>query len=694
MPGGSFRPPLALLQALDSRVSWGDFDGDQLLDAAAVDLDGSLRMFRNAGDGSLTEVGEELGLAEIDGLRVAQLVDCDGDGLADLFLAGEEESRLLLGAPGGFEDVSLEAGVSELTDVLAVGGLDYDADGLPDLLLRRQSDSLLLHGLGGGSFELVDLRLSGAGASAAGGQAGAGLSAGAAPTIGGSATQAAAGSQQNILACVQSLKDANGGACLEASATPTLGMLYALGSELNIDPGGLVHIGNGLDVTGTVACFDVDAASVLAGFLDVPGDAVIQTLHVFNELRAGGSAVIDSSGQWVGDPTGLVGPEGPMGPPGADGAQGPDGPEGPEGPQGPQGPVGPMGAQGPQGPTGPAGASPFGLNGSSAYYNAGRVGIGTSSPGYSFDINTSDWFASRVTSSSPTGTWLNLVNSSTGGSDWSMISSGSGNGEGAGKFLLYNSAVGAQLVMSETGKLGLGALGGEPVSKLHVVGGEDAELTGGFDGFIMNGYVDGPNLVMDHNEIMARNDGNAATLYLNYNGGDVTVSSQAGSGGRLGIGKAPTEMLDVAGTAKVHVVQITGGADIVEGFDSSEELEPGTVVVIDAKNAGELIASSEVYDRKVAGVVSGANGIRPGLELGQEGVLDGDVPVAMSGRVYVKASAENGPIQPGDRLTTAALAGHAMRVSDESRSNGAVIGKAMSALDEGTGLVLVLVNLQ
>ncbi|QDU69766.1 hypothetical protein Pla86_48860 [Planctomycetes bacterium Pla86] len=142
------------------------------------------------------------------------------------------------------------------------------------------------------------------------------------------------------------------------------------------------------------------------------------------------------------------------------------------------------------------------------------------------------------------------------------------------------------------------------------------------------------------------------------------------------------------------MLRILGGADIVEGFDSTEALEPGTVVVIDAINAGELIASSEAYDRKVAGIVSGANGVNPGLHLGQDGVLDGEFPVAMSGRVWVKASTENGAIAPGDLLTTAALAGHAMRATDDARANGAVIGKAMSALDADAGLVLVLVNLQ
>ncbi len=75
----------------------------------------------------------------------------------------------------------------------------------------------------------------------------------------------------------------------------------------------------------------------------------------------GYGAVIDSSGQWVGDPTGLVGPTGPAGPTGATGPAGPTGPTGAIGATGPQGatgamgPQGPQGAQGPQGPQGPQG---------------------------------------------------------------------------------------------------------------------------------------------------------------------------------------------------------------------------------------------------------------------------------------------------------------------------------------------------
>ena len=89
-----------------------------------------------------------------------------------------------------------------------------------------------------------------------------------------------------------------------------------------------------------------------------------------------------------------------------------------------------------------------------------------------------------------------------------------------------------------------------------------------------------------------------------------------------------------------------------------------------------------------------AGGVRPGITLSQQGVLDGGQPVALSGRVYALADATAGPIQPGDLLTTSARPGHAMRVTDHAPAQGAILGKAMSGLKEGQGLVLVLVTLQ
>ncbi len=96
-------------------------------------------------------------------------------------------------------------------------------------------------------------------------------------------------------------------------------------------------------------------------------------------ITVGGLLVIDASGNWVGNPTGLMGPAGPAGPvgpvgpagpqglpgaPGADGAQGPAGAPGADGAPGPQGPAGADGAMGPAGPVGPTGPTgPTGATG-------------------------------------------------------------------------------------------------------------------------------------------------------------------------------------------------------------------------------------------------------------------------------------------------------------------------------------------
>jgi hypothetical protein len=152
------------------------------------------------------------------------------------------------------------------------------------------------------------------------------------------------------------------------------------------------------------------------------------------------------------------------------------------------------------------------------------------------------------------------------------------------------------------------------------------------------------------------------------------------------------------GWTTLSVLELTGGADLSEQFDVSgaeDEAIPGMVVIIDTDNPGQLRVSEEAYDRKVAGIISGAGGVQPGMLMAQKGSeADGANPVALTGRVYCWADASYGRIEPGDMLTTSNTPGHAMRVADHQQAQGAVIGKAMSSLDEGTGLVLVLVSLQ
>lgn len=154
------------------------------------------------------------------------------------------------------------------------------------------------------------------------------------------------------------------------------------------------------------------------------------------------------------------------------------------------------------------------------------------------------------------------------------------------------------------------------------------------------------------------------------------------------------------GTGRIitPVLEITGGSDLSEQFDLgnlSELTRPGMVVSIDPENPGRLTLSDRSYDRRVAGVISGAGGVNTGMVMGQRGtVADGELPVALVGRVYVWADASQGPIEPGDLLTTSARPGHAMKVTDHELATGAILGKAMTGLGEGQGLILTLVTLQ
>jgi hypothetical protein len=168
--------------------------------------------------------------------------------------------------------------------------------------------------------------------------------------------------------------------------------------------------------------------------------------------------------------------------------------------------------------------------------------------------------------------------------------------------------------------------------------------------------------------------------------------------GNIGIGlTTPSSLLHVNGRTKTKILEITGGSDLAEGFDisDSEILLPGTVVSIDPENAGKLRISSSQYDKTVAGIISGAGNVNTGMLMGQENsIADGRHPVALTGRVYCRVDAGYGAIKPGDLLTTSDTPGVAMKVSDHENAAGSIIGKAMTSLDEGEGLVLVLVSLQ
>jgi hypothetical protein len=135
-------------------------------------------------------------------------------------------------------------------------------------------------------------------------------------------------------------------------------------------------------------------------------------------------------------------------------------------------------------------------------------------------------------------------------------------------------------------------------------------------------------------------------------------------------------------------------ADCAEDFEvvDFDEATPGTVMVL--QDGARLRPSDRAYDKKVAGIVSGAGDHRPGIVLGRESGTTRRRPIALAGRVNCKVDAQYAPVEVGDLLTTSLTPGHAMKVLDERSAFGAVVGKALAPLVTGYGLVPVLVALQ
>jgi hypothetical protein len=152
--------------------------------------------------------------------------------------------------------------------------------------------------------------------------------------------------------------------------------------------------------------------------------------------------------------------------------------------------------------------------------------------------------------------------------------------------------------------------------------------------------------------------------------------------------------VDVAGDVRVAGDVLLTGADCAEQFDAADPHlpEPGEVVVIGEE--GALRGSRQPYDKKVAGVVSGAGEYRHGIVLDRRLSDRQRIAVAMVGKVFCKVDAEYAPIEVGDLLTTSPTPGHAMKATDPAKSFGSVLGKALRGLVDGQGIIPILVTLQ
>jgi hypothetical protein len=227
------------------------------------------------------------------------------------------------------------------------------------------------------------------------------------------------------------------------------------------------------------------------------------------------------------------------------------------------------------------------------------------------------------------------------------------------------------------GSVGIGTT--TPNARLTVDGGGGETVDLSVSGRIMSGDANNNGgLWVNSAQSMFVGAESANTIGL-YNGG-------------WGLTMAPNGTVSVTGDV------ILTGADCAEDFDiaACAEFEAGTVMVLD--DCGLLQESRCAYDKKVAGVISGAGKFKPGLILGHEEQAGGDgqrAPVALVGKVYCKVDAQHASIEVGDMLTTSATKGHAMKADDPLAAFGAVIGKALQSMPMGQrGLIPILVALQ
>jgi hypothetical protein len=141
----------------------------------------------------------------------------------------------------------------------------------------------------------------------------------------------------------------------------------------------------------------------------------------------------------------------------------------------------------------------------------------------------------------------------------------------------------------------------------------------------------------------------------------------------------------------------TGGADFAESFAVAGERArygPGDVLVIDPLANRRVALSSQPYSTAVAGIYSTKPGVLATPYEMDDGRLTKEIPLAIVGIVPCKVTAENGAIEPGDLLVASSTPGHAMKGTDRARMLGAIVGKALEPLREGTGVIEVLVTLQ
>jgi hypothetical protein len=335
--------------------------------------------------------------------------------------------------------------------------------------------------------------------------------------------------------------------------------------------------------------------------------------------------------------------------------------------------------------------------------NSGNVGVGTSNPQWGkLQVNKliriDDDSGNANGSDTLTGAAALYLGTTMGGAVFQF------NGSGGIDLWQHDGGWARTFTFTKGGSFGIGTT--SPLGRLHVV---------------TPSYTDTSVPAWDNHFFVVGGDSNTGGIAMAYNQSTNTGYLQSLSpnvayrntviapfGGNVGIGNTSPNSaykLDVTGNTNVTgnlnaSGTITGGTinakyqDVAEWVESSQALSAGTVVVLDHSRSNQVIASSQAYDTRVAGVIS----LQPGITLGEKS--GSKVLVATTGRVRIKVDASHGAINIGDLLVTSDVPGVAMK-SEPIRVGGrlmhmpgTLIGKALEPLMKGTGEILALLSLQ
>ena len=144
-------------------------------------------------------------------------------------------------------------------------------------------------------------------------------------------------------------------------------------------------------------------------------------------------------------------------------------------------------------------------------------------------------------------------------------------------------------------------------------------------------------------------------------------------------------------------------------YRSAQPLERGDVVVLGLNAAAHFYGPDNIIplvevdltnvsrDARVCGIVHTpalSDTENPGIDRTPIGNAQIGLMVTLGAYAFCKVDADPAPIVAGDLLTTSSAPGYAQKLDAGSTATGAVIAKALAALDRGKGIIPVLVSHQ